>query len=610
MITAPGELRERPHAWGISWCANRHDDVSWIQHSGGLPGFTTSVCFDPRQQVGAIVLHNGTGFTAEVARELAVTACRLAEPALPTVAVPSPAPVQYRPLLGLYARAGLGGGMLSLQWRAGELAFLIPEIPSWQLTLEPTSDTDVFVAGPGSDLAGENVIFRRRDDGHVTSVLLVQATYLRQDHDSRTGRSDQPLCAAHYRSGLARIRRSVTHGRERLSRCVAVGMLRPECGICLPQIRYGTDNGLERIMEAPSDCGCSKRRVSCRGPGVSASVPAESGLQSWASGITAHGVGGGRRSGRRAGVRLAGADRLRFAKAWAVPLLSFTPQVTAGAWISTLLLRGAGPAAVAAAAGAALAVAVGPRAVPYGQPPAAGPVLRVLTANLLVGRALAEAVVDLTCRKRPDALFVQELTDDAEAGLQQAGLGDLLPYRVTQPAPYGTRGSIYARYPLRGGSVAVPPSAARCTARLDLPSGQFVHLACIHAAPPKPPWFPGATARWRSQLSALPAPGDSPLILAGDFNATVDHAQFRRLLRRGYADAASQAGNGLSPTWGPQPGRRPALLAIDHVLTDRRCAVLSTSAHLLPGSDHRALYAELRLPAPHSREDQTPQATR
>ena len=56
-----------------------------------------------------------------------------------------------------------------------------------------------------------------------------------------------------------------------------------------------------------------------------------------------------------AGVRLAGADRLRFAEAWAVPLLSFTPQVTAGAWVSALLLRGAGPAAAAAAAGAALA---------------------------------------------------------------------------------------------------------------------------------------------------------------------------------------------------------------------------------------------------------------
>jgi CubicO group peptidase (beta-lactamase class C family) len=69
MRTRPGPVDLLPAA--------RQDDVSWIQHSGGLPGFTTSVCFDPRQQVGAIVLHNGTCFTAELARELAVTARRL-----------------------------------------------------------------------------------------------------------------------------------------------------------------------------------------------------------------------------------------------------------------------------------------------------------------------------------------------------------------------------------------------------------------------------------------------------------------------------------------------------------------------------------------------------
>ena len=296
--------------------------------------------------------------------------------------------------------------------------------------------------------------------------------------------------------------------------------------------------------------------------------------------------------------RLAGADRLRFAEAWAVPLLSFTPQVTAGAWASALLLRGAGPAAATAVAGAALTAAVGPRAVPCRQPPAAGPVLRVLTANLLFGRAGADEVAELVGRQHADVLFVQELTDEAAARLQRAGLGDLLPHQVTQPKSHRTRGSIYARYPLRGGPPAAPPSAARCTARLDLPSGQSVELACIHAAPPKPAWSPGATARWRSQLSALPGPGDSSRILAGDFNATLDHAQFRQLLRRGYLDAASEVGHGLSPTWGPRPGRRLALLAIDHVLTDRRCAVLTTSAHWLTGSDHRALYAELRLPAP------------
>ena len=299
-----------------------------------------------------------------------------------------------------------------------------------------------------------------------------------------------------------------------------------------------------------------------------------------------------------AAARLAGADRLRFAEAWAVPLLSFTPQVTAAAWASALLMSGAGPAAGTAVAAAALTAAVGPRAVPHRQPPAAGPVLRVLTANLLAGRAEAEAVVELVCGQHADVLLVQELTDEAAARLRRAGLCDLLPHCVTQPVPNGARGSIYARYPLRGEQLAAPVSAARCTARLDLPSGQSVEVACIHAAPPRPPWSPGATARWRGQLSALPAPGDGPRILAGDFNATLDHAQFRRLLRRGYVDAASQAGHGLALTWGPRPDRRLALLAIDHVLIDPRSAVVTTSAHRVTGSDHRALYAELRLPAP------------
>ena len=232
-----------------------------------------------------------------------------------------------------------------------------------------------------------------------------------------------------------------------------------------------------------------------------------------------------------AAARLAGADRLRLAEAWAVPLLSFTPQVTAGAWVSALLLRGTGPAAATAVAGAVLTAAVGPRAVPSRWPPAAGPVLRVLTANLLVGRAAAEVVVELARRKDVDVLFVQELTGQAAARLQRAGLEDLLPHRVTQPT-WGARGSgIYARYPLRGEPPATPASAARCTARLDLPSGQFAQLACIHAASPKPPWSPGSTAQWRDQLSALPAPGDHPLILAGDFNATLDHAQFRQIGR-------------------------------------------------------------------------------
>jgi endonuclease/exonuclease/phosphatase (EEP) superfamily protein YafD len=97
-------------------------------------------------------------------------------------------------------------------------------------------------------------------------------------------------------------------------------------------------------------------------------------------------------------------------------------------------------------------------------------------------------------------------------------------------------------------------------------------------------------------MATLPGPGDVPVIMAGDFNATLDHARFRALLRLGYVDAAVQAGRGLVPTWGPRPGGDLAMLAIDHILLDPRCAVRRVSAYKLPGTDHRALYAQIQLP--------------
>jgi predicted Fe-Mo cluster-binding NifX family protein len=52
-----------------------------------------------------------------------------------------------------------------------------------------------------------------------------------------------------------------------------------------------------------------------------------------------------------------------------------------------------------------------------------------LTANLLAGRAGAEVVAELVRRKHADVLFVQELTDEAAARLQRAGL----PATAAQP---------------------------------------------------------------------------------------------------------------------------------------------------------------------------------
>jgi CubicO group peptidase (beta-lactamase class C family) len=165
-------------AWGISWCGTRQDDVIWIGHSGGVPGFTSTICFDPATQVGAIVLLNGTSGSAAVGTDLAATARRLVRARPPAVTLPEATPGEYRPLLGIYARPDLGGWVLRLEWRDGKLTFLTPEAPGWSLVLAPTGDRDVFTITQEDGLPGENVTFQRLPDGRVHSVFLIQTTWI------------------------------------------------------------------------------------------------------------------------------------------------------------------------------------------------------------------------------------------------------------------------------------------------------------------------------------------------------------------------------------------------------------------------------------------------
>ena len=304
-----------------------------------------------------------------------------------------------------------------------------------------------------------------------------------------------------------------------------------------------------------------------------------------------------------AGARLAAADRDRRIEAPATPLLSFTPHVTAAALLSPLVLRRKGPAATTVLAGAALATVVLPRAIQRPQPMTRGPVLRVITANLMHGRADADEVVSLVRRTGADVLFLQELTETAVIGLKQAGLTDLLPHEIVDVRDVSAYGSgIYARYPLGNGLTIRPIPVAQPTARLELPGGQRADLICVHPHPPKPLWSRRNAARSREEFTVLPPPAEPgvepPRVLAGDFNATADHAYFRDLLALGHVDAASQMGKGLVATWSPWGVYGgPGMLTLDHVLVDRRCTVLAASVHRVPGSDHKAVYAEFRLPA-------------
>ncbi|MEV0427245.1 endonuclease/exonuclease/phosphatase family protein [Micromonospora sp. NPDC050495] len=295
-------------------------------------------------------------------------------------------------------------------------------------------------------------------------------------------------------------------------------------------------------------------------------------------------------------LRLAGLERGPLVQA-----VAFTPYVAAGALLPlalALALRRTAPAVVAALAALALVGAVAPRAVGAAQPAVGGPTLRLLTANLLVGGADPAVLVGLVRDQRVDVLAVQEFTPGIAAELDRLGLATLLPYRVLNPEVGTTGSGLYARYPLGEGGFRRNAGFAFTQAHgtLAVPGAPPLRVESAH---PAAPYAVEVVPDWWTDLRAQPpaTPRGRLSVLAGDFNATLDHAPLRDLIATGYVDAADQVGAGLAGTWGPYDGDPIPPVTIDHVLADRRIAVRSVDTHRLPGSDHRAVLAELRLPA-------------
>ena len=226
----------------------------------------------------------------------------------------------------------------------------------------------------------------------------------------------------------------------------------------------------------------------------------------------------------------------------------------------------------------------------------AGTPITVMSVNMLVGGADASSIVDVVRSRSVDVLAVQELTPHAETELDAAGLAGLLPYRESHPELGASGSALYSRFPLTdgGGRVASPEghgqAYAVCTRPGPSRSGSSRCIPCRRSTPTTP-----AGGRPACGPSCRPASGGP--ILAGDFNATLDHAELRRLLDTGYRDAASEVGDALAPTW-PFHGPRAWLTPGHHrprpgAVPGRRARVHGGAD---PGSDHRAIVATLLLP--------------
>jgi CubicO group peptidase (beta-lactamase class C family) len=167
-------------AWGVSWYSVRKDDVTWVQHSGGLPGFASNACFDRGSRVGAIVLVNGDADAATMAMSLAARARELADAAAPKLTAPTPTPDDLRPLLGVYAPVDMSF-LLRVEWRDGKLTIVEGSGPGESVPVERGSEPGSFVVAPGFRQSGEPVAFMRRADGAVTAMLIGGGSLVRLD---------------------------------------------------------------------------------------------------------------------------------------------------------------------------------------------------------------------------------------------------------------------------------------------------------------------------------------------------------------------------------------------------------------------------------------------
>jgi endonuclease/exonuclease/phosphatase family metal-dependent hydrolase len=292
-----------------------------------------------------------------------------------------------------------------------------------------------------------------------------------------------------------------------------------------------------------------------------------------------------------------------------VRLVAFTPYA-AGLYALALLvlllarwraggrLQSAATAlAVASASGLVLHLAwvSGAYVGPAGASAKEGGTFRMMTADLMRGGADTSRLLATALDRRVDVLVLEGVTPPALRRMRAAGLAKAYPHAAGRAAdgPAGTM--VFARGRING--VRRIGTAFESYAMRVRVAGGSVHLVAVHPRPPR-----GDAGDWASDLNAVRTAAvaqDGPTVVAGDFNATLDHLPMRDLRGRGFEDAATSARSRWQPTW-PAAGQvhvlgvaLPSLVALDHVLVNRGLNAVHTESVEISGTDHRALVAIL-----------------
>ena len=226
--------------------------------------------------------------------------------------------------------------------------------------------------------------------------------------------------------------------------------------------------------------------------------------------------------------------------------------------------------------------------------------LRTMSLNAKLGRADAAEIVRLVRENGITLLTIQEYTTALEERLGAAGLSELLPNRITAPAGRAAGNAVYSVHKLERAGTVPDSYFSMPLIRLTAESQgkrAVVDLTNVHTRAPVGVGLP----KWRSDLAALGQVVSRPgnVVLAGDFNASYDHAEFRQLLQGGgrkVVDVGLAQGSRLIPTW-PMDGLLLPGITLDHIVTSPSVRSAGYAVHAVPGTDHAAIMVTLSVPS-------------
>lgn len=279
-------------------------------------------------------------------------------------------------------------------------------------------------------------------------------------------------------------------------------------------------------------------------------------------------------------------------------LVAFRPQelvVVLALALLMLVRRGWRMAAVLAAALALVGGALtAPRQFSAARPaPAGSRVLTIMVANVLGGGARAADVAQVIRDRKPDLVSLPEAQVDVREEIR-AQLQDLQYKGYTARPSKAVEGATSVLVASSLGNVSFASEPGTTFGNIVVTGGNLgqIRLIVYHGFPP----LTDSVTTWKNDLLHVRrwCTQDPPTIVAGDFNATVDHADFRQALGGYCRSVGPTVGGGLQGTW---PADQPAVLRtqIDHVVVTRQFEPGRFTTYPIQGTDHRAVVATVAV---------------